>query len=128
MRIIKPPGLFAGKADNDNIRPAVMIDIVRKCEEVFGILRDVKWHSFVVFVPLGELRAGVPIWTGDDVHYAVVIEVAEVGALAEKLIGELSLLERMQRVLLGAAHRGTQTSHQAKTTENILTRLHSDIA
>ena len=43
--------------------------------------------AFLVVRPLP------PIGTGDDVHLAVVVEVAEAGAFAPELVGELDFLE-----------------------------------
>ena len=40
-----------------------------------------------------EIGAFIPERAGDDVHFAVVIEVAEVCAFAPELVGELDFLE-----------------------------------
>ena len=46
---------------------------------------------------------------GDDIYFAVVIEIADVRAFAPELVGELDLFERVQDVIFGGGdERGGQ--------------------
>jgi len=46
-----------------------------------------------------EVRPFVPVWTGDDVWLAVVIEIAEVGAFAPEFVAEPGLLEGVEQII-----------------------------
>src|SRR5258708_2818668 len=70
----------------------------------YGFFRAVRLLEFEArvggedFVALLEFRALIPKRTRDDVRFAVVIEVADVGALRPELVGELDFFERMNAV------------------------------
>ena len=42
LRIFEPIRFFAGKADDEDISPAVAVDVVREREEVFGVAVDIE--------------------------------------------------------------------------------------
>jgi hypothetical protein len=73
---------------------------MRVGQEILGVHGDVERFRRVVFVPLQELRTFVPERAGDDVIHPIVIDVAEVGALAEELLRKLFLLEGMLHELV----------------------------
>src|SRR5580658_3258167 len=102
-RIFVPISFFAGKTDNDNIRPAVAVDVESKRQEILGVLvfdpqralESVNGGDFpggvggfegmlgrAVFVADFEIRAFVPKRPGNDVIMAIVIEIGEIGPLA----------------------------------------------
>src|SRR5207244_8816732 len=108
--IFIPGGDVAGKSDDQNVVPTVLVEIVGEGEKVVrvsvvraqrafealnGLLAAVGLLLFkslccrVIFVAVLEVRPFVPIGTRNDVHPAVVIEIAEVGALAPELVAAL---------------------------------------
>src|SRR5688572_27759705 len=93
LRVLEPPCVLAGEADNDDVLPAVLVDIVREGEEVIRVVGNIERLGRIEFESLGELRPGIPEWAGDDIHCTVAIEIAEAGAFAEELIRKLGLLE-----------------------------------
>ena len=93
LRVGEPPGFLAGEADDDDIGPVVVVHVVGEGEEVIGVAGDVERLRRVVFVAVGVVWAGVPVRAVDDVHHAVVIEVAESGAFGEELVAELEFIE-----------------------------------
>src|SRR5688572_662636 len=100
LRVLEPPRVLAREADDDNVLPAILVDVVREGEKVVRVIGDVERFWWIEFESLGELWPGIPIWAGNNIHRAVAIEVAEARAFAEKLIRKLCFLERMELVLL----------------------------
>ena len=46
-----------------------------------------------------EVRAFPPVRAGDDVHFAVVIEIAEAGPFAPELVGKLNFFKAVNAVI-----------------------------
>ena len=114
LRVFIPGGDFAGETENQDVVPAVLIEIVSEREKVVrvgvvgaerafetldrfpcavGLLQCERFRRRIVFVAFLVVRPLPPIGTGDDVRLAVVVEVAEAGAFAPELVGELDFLE-----------------------------------
>jgi hypothetical protein len=117
--------LFAGEAEDDDISPAVGINVVREGEEVLRVFVLVGECAFVagngllgavgldrrgpgvvrVRVPLGKVGAFPPVRPVDDVHFSILVEVPEVGAFGPEMRSELFALpfagERWGRSGLG---------------------------
>ena len=122
LGILKPRGRFTRKADDQDVVPAVLVEIMSEREKIVrvfvfhsqraletfdGLLGGVGRFAFeglggrIIFMPLCEIRSFIPIRAGDDVGLAVAIEVAERRAFAPELVGELGLLEGVQRIIPG---------------------------
>jgi hypothetical protein len=93
LRIVVPPGLLAGEANNYDVVPAILVHIIHEREKIVREALRVIGLGFVILPAIGERRPGVPIRAGNKVHYAVAIEVAKRGAFAEEHIGKLHFLE-----------------------------------
>jgi hypothetical protein len=115
--IFKPGCVLAGKADHEDIVPAVTIEVVgpdEKIVRVFVFLPQCTFESRnghaghgtdlqlkrclggVKLVALLEIGSFPPPGTGDQIILAVVVEVAEVRAFRPELIAELDSFEGMQ--------------------------------
>ncbi len=88
-------GVGAGEAVDEVVGEFVVVEVVDEGEEVVGVFVvgevgafDLLAGGFVDFVAFGEVGAFVPEWAGDDVDFAVGVEVGEVGAFAVELVGE----------------------------------------
>jgi hypothetical protein len=57
-----------------------------------------------------EIRPFPPIGTGDDVHFAVFVEISKVRALAPKAIAQLSFLKRVNGVIRGRKGTGENSA------------------
>src|SRR5206468_3342467 len=53
----------------------------------------------IILMTLFEIRPFIPVWTGDEVRFAVAIEITQSRAFAPKLIRELSFFEGMQEMI-----------------------------
>ena len=113
LRVLEPPCVLAREADDDDVLPAILVDVLREGEKVVRVIGDVEWFWRIKFKPLGECRSGIPKRARHDIHRAVAIEVAEAGPFAEKLICKLRLLERMQLVLVCRDCIGYQNQQQS---------------
>lgn len=89
--ILKPRGIDAGKAEDENIVPPVAVEIVDEGEEVIGVAQRIPRNGGVNVVANFEVGPLPPIRAGDGVEFTIVVEIAEGGALAEKLIVERKL-------------------------------------
>src|SRR5262245_13291711 len=103
--ISKPPRLLTRETDDDDVRPSIAIHVMRERKKVLRVSSDVERLCFVVLMPVGKLRTRIPIRSRNNVHHAVVVEIAKVRALAKKLVRKLNLLKRMQRVFLSSTDR-----------------------
>jgi hypothetical protein len=86
---------FAGETIDQHIGIAIVVEVVDEGEEVVGVIvvgfvgaGFLVAGGFVDLVLLGEVRAFIPPRAGDDVHFAVFVEVGEVGAFAIELVVE----------------------------------------
>jgi len=52
-----------------------------------GFFADEGFGRWIIFVALLEIGAFPPIGAGDDIHFAIMIEIAIVGALAPEIRG-----------------------------------------
>ena len=141
LGILVPIRLGAGETDNDNIRPAVAVDVEGESEEIFRVaipdaqraLEAVNGGFFPggvgrfegmlgrpVWVAYFEIRAFVPERPGNDVRVAVVVEIGEIGPLAPELIRDLDFAER-GNILLGRGQAGPNCKRREgdkKTSHN----------
>src|SRR5207248_293549 len=125
LGIFIPGRLFAWKADDQDIVPAVFIEIVSEREEIIGILIFGSKRAFKAFDALFRpvrffaneslscrinlvtlLKSGpfIPIWSRHDVRFAVVIEIAKRRAFGPELVRELDFFEAVRRI--GRERRG----------------------
>lgn len=146
LRVLEPPRLEAGKAQHDDVGPAVAVQVMGEGEEVVGVgvvraqpafearhllvlpvgglaregrfARRRSARGGRVFVARFEIRAGIPIGAGDHVQLAVAVDVRYMCPLAPKLVGEPELLPGMQRVVRGG--RGGERHSQGQTSEKLV--------
>src|SRR5439155_5279661 len=126
LGILVPSGNFTGKPEDENVVPAVLVEIVGEGEEIVGVSVIAAECAFealdglllavgvllleslcggIIFVAYLEVRPFIPVGAGDDVHFAVVIEIAEVGSFTPELVVELGFLEGVQEVILSGGER-----------------------
>ena len=80
--------------EHQDVRPAVAIEIVDVAEHgIRGRRLGGEFLRRINLVLLGEVRPLVPVRTGDDIHDAVAVDVAETDAVAVIFVGEDVLLE-----------------------------------
>ena len=112
--IFVPGRDFSGKTEDQNVVPPVLVEVVGEGEEIVRVSvvgAEGAFESFdgrllavrvlflerlrggIVFVAFLEVRSLIPIRARDDVHFGVVIEVAEIRAFAPELVAELDLFE-----------------------------------
>ena len=122
LRIFIPGSFFTRKGVGEDVGPTVVIEIVGEGEKVvgvgvvgavsafetgegfFGAIAFLAFESRIGgidFVTICEGRSFVPIRPGDDVVNTIVIEIAKVGALGPKVLGELDFLEGVQLIIGG---------------------------
>ena len=82
-----------GNGTHSTSGPAVAVEVAGEGQEVVRIVLRIEGLPRPILVPLLEIRAFEPERAGDDVHLAVAVEVAVVGALGVELVGEAQLLE-----------------------------------
>lgn len=94
FRVFVPPGVSGGKADDEDIGGAVVVEVAGVHQEGVGIfvcgVPMMDGHEFVAF---SEVRAFVPVRARGDVGMAVVVEVSERGAFAEEGVGQANFLK-----------------------------------
>ena len=93
--ILVPGDRGGWEANDEDVVPAVPVEIVDKREEIVGIAISILHDGPVDLVLLHVVRASVPIRPGDYVHDAVPVNVPKVGALAVIVAGQLFLFERV---------------------------------
>src|SRR6266567_6672328 len=117
-----PSRLLAWEPIDQNIHPAIAIEVIDKTEEVvrvhivgpqsafeacYGFLRAVGFLASksgiggIKLVAFLELGAFIPVGTANNVHLSVAVKIAEVGALSPKFIVKLGLLKNVERVIRG---------------------------
>ena len=118
VRILKPPGLLARKVDDQQIGPAVAVDVVCEIAEAVAVVMRVVFFGLVrhhVHLPIGRRVVDA---AGGDVHFAVVIEIADRDAFAAEFGVELGAFEAdlRRRLFLGAAgnRNGRRQQRRAK--------------
>src|ERR1035441_6279086 len=119
LRVLEPGGFLPGKAIHQHVRPAVAVEVVSESEETIRIgvvhpqraleARHRLFHAVgllaleggvggIDFVPLLEIRPFIPVSAGDDIHLAVVIEIADSRAFGPELVGSPDLLEAVKQL------------------------------
>src|SRR6266480_2358886 len=122
--IFIPNGRFAWETEDQNVVPTVLVEIVSESEKVvrirvvdaqrafeafdgllfaFGRFFVERLRRGIIFVALLEIRSLIPIRAGDDVRFAVVIEVAEVCPFRPVLVAESGLLEGVKQIIISGA-------------------------
>ena len=89
----KPRHLLAGPDVGHHVEPAVAVDVGHEGDEVVGVFVRVEILRGVNLVPRLEVGAGVPEGAIDGIDMAVVVDVANAGALGVKVFRELDLRE-----------------------------------
>ena len=89
----KPRHLLAGPDVGHHVEPAVAVDVGHEGDEVVGVFVRVEILRGVNLVPRLEVGAGVPEGAIDGIDMAVVVDVANAGALGVKVFRELNLRE-----------------------------------
>jgi hypothetical protein len=114
FRVLVPGRVRTRKANDQNVVPPVVVEVVDPGEEVVRVLVLASERSLesrdadgrhrselqrkrrlrrIVFAPLLEVGTLPPPRPGDDVVHAVVVQIAEGGAFAPELIVQLDALE-----------------------------------
>src|SRR5262249_28128293 len=114
--IFKPGGLFAGKSNDQDVVPAILVEVDAKSEKVIrigivdtqrafesfdGLFASIGLFVFegprrrIIFVTLFKIGSFVPIRAGNDVHFSIVVKIAESRAFTPKLVAQLRFLEGM---------------------------------
>ena len=122
LRILVPRRFLARKTENENIRPAITVEVVGEGKKIVRVGVLLSERAFearnldfapviflelklfccgVVLVTFPEVRPFPPVWTRDNIHFAIVIEIAKVRAFRPKLVSELNLLEGVKFVIFG---------------------------
>src|ERR1043165_1669580 len=122
LGVFVPGGVLAGKAVNENIIPAVFVEIEGKGEKVVrvsvvaaqcafktgdGLFGPICLFNFkflirgVVLMADLKIRAFPPVGAGDHVLFSIMIEISESGALGPELLAQLNLLKSMQFIISG---------------------------
>ena len=125
LRVLEPRRLLPGEADDQDVVPAVLVEVEGPGEKVVGVLvllaeraleaRHVdlrhrpelqleRRRRRIVFVTRLEVGSLPPPRAGDDVVHAVVVQVAEAGALAPELVAQLDAFKGVE--LLGQGQGG----------------------
>src|SRR5678809_222876 len=102
LGVFKPGSVLAGKADDENVVPAILVEVIGPGKEVVGVSvlgaerafksrhldgghgtqlqieSRLRWIILVTFLEIGSFP---PPGTRDDVINAVAIQVAEIGSL-----------------------------------------------
>ena len=99
-RVLEPGEIRSGKADDQDVVPAVPVDVVHPGEEVVRVAVLAEGGDRIELVPVAEVRAGVPERSRDDVSGTVPVEVAEVSTLPEEDVREPKRLEGVDVVFL----------------------------
>ena len=113
FRIFIPGGVLSGETVDQNVRPAVIIEIIGEDEKSFRIgvvdakppfeARDGLFGGITFFqlesrvgrrelMSFLEIGPFVPEGAGDNVYFSIVIEVGEVRAFSPEFVGELIFL------------------------------------
>src|SRR5258706_3326431 len=120
--IFIPGSVLAGKTIDQNVRPAVVVEVIDKREKVvrirvvdaergfeggdlllgaIGFLVFERCVGGIILMAFFEIRPLIPVGAGHDVHFAVVVEVAKVGALAPEFVGQLDFFKGVKKMVLG---------------------------
>ena len=107
LGVLEPRRILSRKAVDEDVVPAVAVEVVAPAEEVVGVTAGVERLRRVDLVTLGEGGAGKPPWPGGDVGDAVFVEVAHPGPLGDEAAVEFVPGERdhRQRRLCGVVRR-----------------------
>src|ERR1043166_2315531 len=118
--ILEPRSVRAGETVNQNVIPAVLVEVVGERKEIVRVsvvlpkralkarhrdLRNLaeleRLLPRIILMPHFEVRPFPPIRTRHHVHFPVVIEVPNVRAFAPELIAQLNFLPRMDAKVSG---------------------------
>ena len=120
--VLEPESIFAGHADDEDVRPAVAVEVGGPGEEIVGVGVVRAERAFVsgnrrlaavgllaleglggwpVFRAHLEIGTRPPVGPIDDIVDAIVVEVAEAGSLRPEFRRELDLVERVEQVVRG---------------------------
>lgn len=91
--VLVPKSVFAGESHLEHVQPAITVEIAREREEVVRVAVRIDRFGLVDFVPHLEVGPLEPPGSGDDVYFAVVVEIAYIRPFAVELVGEDDLLE-----------------------------------
>ena len=90
-------------SEHEDVRPAVSVEVMHVGEHAVGwTRRQRQLFGGIEFMLRFEVRSLIPKRPGDDVHFAVAIEVARGDAVAKLFVSQNLLLEGRQWL----GHRG----------------------
>src|SRR6266542_81652 len=133
LRVLIPGGDITGETENQNVVPAVLVEIAGEGKKVvrisvvaaerpfkavdgllsaLGVLFLEGLRRRIIFVAFLEVRPFIPERARNDVPFAVVVEVAEVRALAPELVAEPGLLKGVQKVIFAGDHERARQSNE----------------
>src|SRR3954471_9963588 len=113
LGVLEPRRVGAGEADDQDVVPAILVEVDGPREEVVGVLilrsekafepgyrcsrlRLERCRCRIVLVTRAEPRTFPPVRTRDDVLGAVVVEIAGGRPFTPELIAQLDAFERVQ--------------------------------
>ena len=83
--VFEPSHLLAGPLVDEDVEPAVAVDVADAGHEVVGVLVGVEILGGVDLVAFLEFRSGIPVGAVDGVAVAILVDVADPGRLGMKL-------------------------------------------
>src|SRR5690606_20997630 len=95
--IAVPGRLLTREADDEDVVPAVVVEVVDVGEEIVRVPFRIERLRGIVLVPLGELGTGVPVRTGHDIHHPIPVEIPVGRPFRVEGLREHDFAEGMQR-------------------------------
>ncbi len=92
-RVLEPTGVFARKADDDEIGPAIAVQIGRVVHERFAVMHRIELIGLLAKLMYFPIGGGEVHTAGGNIELAIVIKIANAATLAAKLIVELHALK-----------------------------------
>src|SRR5215471_6522168 len=94
LGILVPGGIGARKINDQDVRPSIVVEVINKCQEIIGVAHlRIKSNGIVVCKFLLKSRPGIPIGSGDDIHDAIAIKIADGNTFGIKGAGNLRALK-----------------------------------
>src|SRR6266850_2159736 len=97
-RVLIPEGLMQVDAsEHEDVRPAVSVEVMDVGEHAIGWTRGQgKLFGRIEFMLRLEVRPLIPKRPGDDIHFAVTVDIARRDSVAKIFVGQNLFLEGRQ--------------------------------
>lgn len=109
LRILKPGCILAGEVDDQNVRPAVMVEVIYEGKKIVGRIERVEGDRRIDRSLLLKSRPCIPVGSCDDVQDTITVEVANRCAFRKEIAAELGASE--ERLKLAASGVGLASRH-----------------